>query len=100
MSIVLHDTPTETVGDKKARPDRLLALVGKRAGSRYEVRHRWVGGREFLVIAEVDADGVRGEVLVPHDLARELSAVFDDVAGLLSPTRVQRPGQLGFGLDA
>ena len=99
MSIALNDTPTETVGDKKARPDRLLALVGKRAGSRYEVCHRWVGGREFLVIVEVDAHGVRGEVLVPHDLARELSAVFEDIAELLSPTPVHRTGQLGFVFD-
>lgn len=100
MPIVLHDTPTGSAGEKMARPDRLFALVGRQAGLRYEVRHRWVRGREFLVIAEVDADGMlRGEVLVPYSLARELSAALDDVADLLSPTPVHRPGQLGFVFD-
>lgn len=99
MSIVLHDAATEDLSENRARPDRLLALVGKQAGSRYEVRHRWVRGREFLAIVETVAGGqLRGEVLVPHSLARELAVVVDDVAELLSPTPVHRPGQLGFVL--
>ena len=96
MTIVLHETPLEPSVEKVGH-DRLFALVGKQAGSRYEVRHRWVRGREFLVIVEVDADGaLRGEVLVPHSFARELANVFDDIAELISPIPVHRPGQLGF----
>lgn len=59
----------------------------------------WLQGREFLVIVEVDADGdLRGEFLVPHSLARELADVLEDIAELISPVPVHRPGQLGFVL--
>lgn len=95
MSLNDHFAEADALpGNTSLRPDRIHCRLRKEPGVRLEVRHRWLLGSEFVVLADVAGGEIEAELLIPRRLVPEVAQSLRGLHRYMGAPPVHIPGQL------